>query len=65
LNIRNLAKLREVLTKKIGIEMTILYIIALLFFVWILIASMMLLIKIILVLSDFYEDIKAIRKRGK
>tara|TARA_R100000808_G_C2071949_1_gene99105 strand:+ start:277 stop:414 length:138 start_codon:yes stop_codon:yes gene_type:complete len=45
--------------------MTILYIIALLFFVWLLIASMMLLIKIILVLSDFYEDIKQIKKRGK
>jgi len=45
--------------------MTILYIIALLFFVWILIGSMMLLIKIVLVLVDFYEDIKAIRKRGK
>jgi len=45
--------------------MIILYIIAILFFVWLLIASMMLLIKIILVLSDFYEDIKSIKKRGK
>jgi hypothetical protein len=36
--------------------MLILYIIALLFFLWVLIGSLMLLIKIILVLFDFYQE---------
>tara|TARA_Y100000592_G_C5451472_1_gene308959 strand:- start:598 stop:732 length:135 start_codon:yes stop_codon:yes gene_type:complete len=44
--------------------MLILYIIAFIFFTWILIGSSMILIKIILALFDFYEDIKQIKKRG-
>jgi len=45
--------------------MIILYIIILTFFIWLLIGASMILIKIILALFEFYEEIKAIRKRGK
>jgi hypothetical protein len=45
--------------------MLILYIIALLFFLWVLIGSLMLLIKIILVLFDFYQDMKEIKTKLK
>lgn len=45
--------------------MIILYIIVLIFFIWLLIGASMILIKIVLALFEFYEDIKQIKKRGK